>query len=61
MERQLSTACPFCGSMDVERVSAWGGQIITCQMRCHACDSYFEALRDDFEAGAPDSGRAETR
>jgi hypothetical protein len=46
----------------VERVCAWGGQIITCQMRCHACNSYFEALRDDFEAAAaPDLGEAETR
>jgi transcriptional regulator NrdR family protein len=40
--------CPFCESADVEEVSAWGGQIITRQMRCRACESYFEAIRDDF-------------
>ena len=39
--------CPFCGSSDVEEVSQWGGQIITRQMRCRACNTYFEALRDD--------------
>lgn len=60
MERPLSTTCPFCGSTDVERVSAWGGQIITCQMRCGGCQSYFEALRADFEApAAPGGGRTE--
>jgi hypothetical protein len=47
--------CPFCESADVEEVSAWGGQIITRQMRCRACASYFEAIRDDFvtPAGPP--------
>jgi hypothetical protein len=40
--------CPFCESADVEEVSAWGGQIITRQLRCRACASYFEAIRDDF-------------
>jgi sarcosine oxidase delta subunit len=48
--------CPFCESADVEEVSAWGGQIITRQMRCRACGSYFEAIRDEF---AP-AGRAAT-
>jgi transposase-like protein len=41
-------ACPFCGSGPVERVGQWGGQIITSQWRCNGCDSYFEAVRDDF-------------
>ncbi len=45
--------CPFCSSPDVEMVSAWGGQIITCQMRCRGCNTYFEAIRDAFE-GTPD-------
>ena len=40
--------CPFCDSADVEEVSQWGGQIITRQLRCRACGSYFEAIRDDF-------------
>ena len=42
--------CPFCDSADVELVAPWGGQIITSQMRCRACNTYFEAIRDDFEA-----------
>jgi hypothetical protein len=41
-------ACPFCESDDVEQVSPWGGQIITCQLRCRSCNTYFEAVRDDF-------------
>lgn len=47
----MSTAgvsCPFCGSDDVERIGAWGGQIITSQMRCHRCNTYFEAIREEF-------------
>lgn len=44
--------CPFCDSPDVEEVSAWGGQLITRQLRCRACASYFEAIRDDPAARA---------
>jgi transposase-like protein len=40
--------CPFCDSADTERVGQWGGQIITAQWRCRACNTYFEALRDDY-------------
>jgi hypothetical protein len=43
-----TVACPFCGSPDVERVGAWGGQIITSQLRCRACNTYFEAIREEF-------------
>jgi hypothetical protein len=46
-------SCPFCESENVELVSPWGGQIITSQMRCRACNTYFEAIRDEF-AGARD-------
>jgi hypothetical protein len=42
--------CPFCDSADVELVAPWGGQIITSQMRCRSCKTYFEAIRDEFEA-----------
>ena len=52
--------CPFCESADVEEVSAWGGQIITRQMRCRACGSYFEAIRDEF-AGAAAPGAEPVR
>ena len=45
--------CPFCRSDDVEVVAPWGGQIITSQVRCVACNTYFEAIRGEFE-GARD-------
>ncbi len=41
--------CPFCESPEVELVSPFGGQIITSQYRCCACNSYFEGVRDDFD------------
>jgi transposase-like protein len=44
--------CPFCDSPDCERVSQFGGQIITAQWRCGACGSYFEAVREDFDDSA---------
>ncbi len=40
--------CPFCSSEDVEVVAPWAGQMITCQMRCRGCNTYFEAIRDEF-------------
>jgi len=43
--------CPFCDSPDVEYVSQWGGKIITRQVRCRACNTYFEVVRDDFSEG----------
>jgi transposase-like protein len=45
--------CPFCGSGAVRRVGQWGGQMITAQWRCQACNSYFEAIREDFDDPAP--------
>jgi transposase-like protein len=42
-------SCPFCNSREVEVVSAWGGQLITSQMRCRSCNTHFEALRDDLD------------
>jgi sarcosine oxidase delta subunit len=41
--------CPFCESNDVEDVAQWGGQLITRQVRCRGCNTYFEAVRDDFD------------
>ena len=52
--------CPFCSSPEVERVAQWGGQIITAQWRCKACNSYFEAVRDDFD-GEPATGELPVR
>jgi transposase-like protein len=45
--------CPFCSSAEVERIAQWGGQFITAQWRCTACNSYFEAVRDDFDDVPP--------
>ena len=44
--------CPFCDSEDVEVVAAFGGQMITSQMRCRSCNAYFEAIRAEFEGDA---------
>jgi transcriptional regulator NrdR family protein len=41
--------CPFCDSPDIEAVSAWGGQLITRQLRCRSCNTHFEALRPEFD------------
>lgn len=49
-------SCPFCSSEDVELVSPWGGQIITSQMRCRACNTYFEAIREEFQGGSEFEG-----
>ena len=48
--------CPFCGSADTELVAPWGGQLITSAMRCRACNSHFEALREIF---GPASGEVQ--
>jgi transposase-like protein len=45
-------SCPFCEAHAVERIGLWGGQIITAQWRCRTCNSYFEAVREDFDAVA---------
>jgi transposase-like protein len=52
-------SCPFCGAGTVERVGLWGGQIITAQWRCRACNSYFEAVREDFDDPVPADPREE--
>ena len=46
----MTVQCPFCGSREVEIVSPWGGQIITCQARCRTCNTYFEGIREEFDA-----------
>jgi len=49
--------CPFCESSDIEDVAQWGGQIITRQVRCRACNTYFEVVRDDFADPQGGEGR----
>jgi ribosomal protein L37AE/L43A len=41
--------CPFCSGSTVERIGQWGGQMITAQWRCLGCNSYFEAVRAEFD------------
>jgi hypothetical protein len=55
--------CPFCESEQVELVSAWGGQLITSQLRCRDCNTYFEAIRDEqlLSAGPWTSSSGEDR
>jgi ring-1,2-phenylacetyl-CoA epoxidase subunit PaaD len=48
MEASPTVTCPHCGSEDTEVIAPWGGQIITAQLRCRACNTYFEAVREDF-------------
>ena len=46
----LKPDCPHCGAQEVQLVSAFGGQLMTSQWQCKHCGSYFEALREDFDA-----------
>ena len=55
-----ATTCPFCASADIETVAAWGGQLITTQLRCRGCNTHFEALRDDFDPREVASPEART-
>ena len=49
MSSPAGPLCPFCNSGEVELVSPFAGQIITSQFRCRGCNTYFEAVREDFE------------
>ena len=37
--------CPWCESAAVERIGAWGPQLLTEQYMCSACYSPFEWIR----------------
>jgi hypothetical protein len=54
----VRTACPFCDSGDTELVADWGGQLITSQMRCRSCLTYFEAIREEPWKISYDGGRS---
>jgi Phenylacetic acid catabolic protein len=51
--------CPFCGSTDVETVAAWGGQLITGQVRCQTCNTYFEVVREAFDPTGAGAGQGD--
>ena len=62
--RQLNPnrpTCPFCDGEQVERVSQWGGQMITSQWRCTGCGTYFEAIRATFDHSPGAPGRSPER
>jgi len=43
-------ACPFCGEEERVRLfSPTGGQLITSQWYCAACNTYYEAIREEFD------------
>jgi transcription elongation factor Elf1 len=37
--------CPFCGSKEGEVISLFGSQVMTMQVRCKKCGSYYEATK----------------
>jgi len=37
--------CPFCDSRDAQVISLFGTQVMTMQVRCRACGSYYEASK----------------
>jgi hypothetical protein len=42
-----AVTCPFCGSVEVERLALFGSQLLTDQYYCRACHTPFEHLRAD--------------
>jgi ring-1,2-phenylacetyl-CoA epoxidase subunit PaaD len=41
----LSTRCPRCGSLDTERLSAFGSTACKALWRCHACREPFDEIK----------------
>ncbi|WP_438267118.1 PaaD-like zinc ribbon domain-containing protein [Haladaptatus salinisoli] len=52
---EFEPSCPFCGSTDVERESAFGSEISKTQYYCHHCQTMFERLK--YDGKRPDTGR----
>lgn len=48
--------CPFCGSADVDRVSAFGGSLCRATYRCGSCRDTFESLKPSGIAPEPAPG-----
>lgn len=47
--------CPFCGSTDTERESAFGSEVSAEQHYCHGCHTVFERIK--FDGASADAGR----
>jgi transposase-like protein len=54
-EKAENVECPFCGSTDVERESAFGSEISKSQYYCNGCSTMFERLK--FDGKRPNTGR----
>ena len=37
--------CPFCDSRDAQVISLFGTQVMTMQVKCRSCGSYYEASK----------------
>ena len=51
----VEPSCPFCGSTDVERESAFGSEISKSQYYCNGCSTMFERIK--FDGKRPNTGR----
>jgi len=47
--------CPFCGSTDTERESAFGSEVSAEQHYCHGCHTVFERIK--YDGRSADTGR----
>lgn len=47
--------CPFCGSVDVELESAFGGEVSKTRYYCNGCRTVFERIK--YDGRRPDTGR----
>ncbi|SFS90616.1 PaaD-like zinc ribbon domain-containing protein [Halostagnicola kamekurae] len=47
--------CPFCGSEDTERESAFGSEISKTQYYCNGCNTMFERIK--YDGANPETGR----
>ncbi|MBV0902895.1 PaaD-like zinc ribbon domain-containing protein [Haloarcula salina] len=54
-DEPIRPECPFCGSTETERESAFGSEISKSQYYCHGCNTMFERLK--YDGKSPDTGR----
>lgn len=47
--------CPFCGSTDADRESAFGSEVSNVQYYCNGCNTVFERIK--YDGARPDTGR----
>jgi transposase-like protein len=54
-DENVEPTCPFCGSTNVERESAFGSEISKSQYYCNGCSTMFERIK--FDGKRPNTGR----